>query len=355
MTVETVIVRAGGRDFVNWEVVHVSASIREAARSFQVTAAAVGGLAALATLLPNGTAVDILAGSDLLCRGYVDRRRPVLSPDRGEVVIHGRSRAQDVVDCSAMHETGRFENVTVKDVATALDRFGVGFVTDETLGKIGKVQVHPGESVFGCLSRLCASQELTMAGEADGSIRFYRAGRAKKHAGGLIEGQNLQHGEADHDFRQRHSKHHVRGQRPLGMGVDALEVEAVASDATVKRHRPLITVIQDDIDHAGATRRARGRRDRSAGRGLTASITVVGWRDPSGTVWTPGWKVWVESPFLGLAQDMLIETASFSQSGGEGAATKTVLHLVDPRAYGGKKGKGNKSKPAWDMDESNVE
>jgi len=43
-------------------------------------------------------------------------------------------------------------------------------------------------------------------------------------------------------------------------------------------------------------------------------------------------------------QDMLIEDVHYSQDGGGSTAT---LQLVDPQAYGGEKGKGNKSGSAW--------
>lgn len=355
MTVDRVTVKASGQSFDAWEAVHLRASIGEAARSFRVTAAAEGGLDELRVLFPLWTPVDVSIGDDLVCRGYVDERRATLDAARAEVVIGGRSKSQDLIDCSAMHPTGRMEGVTMADVAGALDQFGVGFSTAEVLSKIPLVQITPGETAFAVLNRLAEAEGGTLAGQPDGSVAFWTARQTKKHAGGLIQGQTIMRIEGGMNARQRHSKHHVRGQRARGMSADDLEVEATASDRTVPRYRPLITSVQDDIDHGRAGKRARRRRDHAAGRGLTAVIKVPTWRDEAGTLWTPGWLIWTESPFVGIVQDMLIEHVDFHMSGSEGGGLAAELHLVDPRAYGGRKGKGRKSAEAWDMDESNVD
>jgi prophage tail gpP-like protein len=83
---------------------------------------------------------------------------------------------------------------------------------------------------------------------------------------------------------------------------------------------------------------------------------VQGFRDDTGQLWTPGKLVWTESPFLDIAQDMLIEQVEYAQSEAGSIAT---LSLTDPRAYGGHgagggKGKGNKSGSIWETGTSPV-
>ena len=63
--------------------------------------------------------------------------------------------------------------------------------------------------------------------------------------------------------------------------------------------------------------------------------------------------VWTESEFNDLAQDMLIEAVDYEQTpGSRDHGTTANLHLVDPRAHGGKAGKGNKSGSTWGVDDS---
>jgi prophage tail gpP-like protein len=259
-----------------------------------------------------------------------------------------------MIDSSAVHTTGRFENKTLAEIAKEVDPAGLGITVEGALDKIPRAQITPGETAFQMIERLARAQGVTLTGTADGKLKA-RKGDAprQRHAGGLFEGRNIISADAVHDWTGRHSKVTVRGQRVIGHGADALEIEAVANDTTVNRNRPLIVVVTDDTDTDRAKTRAKNHRDRAAGRSLTASMTVQGFRDEGGTVWEPGRLVWVESETLQIQQDMLLETATFEQTNTGGSTTR--LDLVDPRAYGGQKGKGNKSGGSWSQDSSDAE
>ena len=57
---------------------------------------------------------------------------------------------------------------------------------------------------------------------------------------------------------------------------------------------------------------------------------MQGFRDDAGQIWTPGFLVFLQSPFLDIAQTMAVESVTFSQSRDRGS--ESVLKLVDPRA-----------------------
>jgi prophage tail gpP-like protein len=354
MTAESVTISAGGQQWSAFTRVMIEASSKEAARSFRLDIAAELGADGTAWSFKAGTAVEIKAGGDLLVKGYVDKYEPRMSATEAEVAVSGRSKSQDAIDSSAVHKTGRFEKKTPLEVAKELDKFGIGFSSDTELKPVDRVQITPGETVFQIVERLAREQGATLQGEADGSIKITKAGeKPQRHAGGLVEGVHIKVGEASHDWSGRHSDVKVLGQRPAGHGADNLEIEAAVRDSAVGRYRPLVVVLDHDTTKDRAKTRAKGRRDRSAGNSLKATITVVGWRDEAGQIWTPGRTVWVESPFLQVMQDMLIESVTYSQAFEEGTLAK--LSLVDPRAHGGKAGKGAKSSAAWAQDSSDAE
>jgi prophage tail gpP-like protein len=202
------------------------------------------------------------------------------------------------------------------------------------------------------VEELCRDQSKTLTGTAAGNVLITKAG-TKRHAGGLYEGVNIIEADADHNASNRHSKYIVRGQQATGHGADALEIEAVANDSKVRRFRPLILVQKEDTSKARAKDRAATRRDRAAGNSQRSEVTVQGFRDDAGALFEPGRLTWTESATLGIAQDMLIESADFSQDSKGGSLTS--LGLVDPRAYDGDKGKGNKSDAELDLDDSEAE
>lgn len=343
---EYVTILANGAEWTAFESVEVHASFKDAARTFTIHAAAELGPTATAWTFKAGTAIDILFNGDLALRGYVDRYQPHLSEHKtAKVTISGRSKSQDVIDSSALHKTGEFLNKTPLEIAQELDQFGVGFASDIPLDKIPVARVTPGETVFRCVEKLCRAQGAFMPGQADGSIKITLAGLTR-HAGGIIEGVNLKAGKADHNWSNRHSKIIVRGQRPLGHGADNLHIEETAEDSDVTRYRPHLQVHDGDIDKKRAKKRATHRRDREAGRALRGNeIRVQGFRDDGGKIWEPGWLVWIESPFLDIAQDMAIESVRFHQARKHGS--ESTISICDPRALGGKSAKGGKANKAW--------
>lgn len=343
-----VTVSAAGGLWTAWRRVTVHASFKDATRTFKIEAAAEGGAAAAAWTFKAGTPLDVMLGGSLACRGYVDRYQPKLGEhSTAEMVISGRSKSQDLVDCSAVHDTNEFKDQDPQQVGAALDKFGVGVSTDEQLQKRPITRISPGETVFRCIEKMCREQGVFVVGQADGSVKLTKGGK-QRHAGGLIEGKNIKIIEADHNWSGRHSDITVRGQRPVGHGNDNLQVEGVANDGDVDRYRPVIVFHDADIDNDRAKKRAQTRRDREAGNSLKANVTVQGFFDDGGTLWEPGNLVFVDSDFADVHQDMAIESAEFSQDRKDGSLT--VLTLVDPRALGGSGGKGGSAGSAWGTD-----
>ncbi len=348
---EIVTATVGGQTWTAWKRVMIRASYKEAARSFELEIAAERGGAQTNALFALFAPVEIKATGDLVLSGYIDKRRPRVSAETAEMTISGRSKGQDAIDSSAKHETGDFKQKTPVEIGNAIAPPGVTFKSDIDLDKVD-YHLTPGETAFRAVEKLARAQGATLTGDADGSIRITNASKGpKKHAGGLFHPGNIESASADHDGSNRHSEYRVVGQKPKGTGADALRLEGIARDAGVTRDRVLIVVHDDDADKERLKKRAKNRRNRAAGNGLKASVTVATWRDEAGQLWTPGQTVWTESEFLGLAQDMLIESVTLSQEA-EGKGTQAQIELVDPRAHQGKAGKGAKSSKAWKQDSS---
>jgi prophage tail gpP-like protein len=345
---ETVTVLANGMQWTAWKSVNVMASFKHAARSFSIVAAAEPGGSATAWTFKAGTQIDILFNGDLVCRGFVDRYQPKRrGHSAAEIVISGRSKSQDYIDSSAMHDTNQFKNKDPQEIGTELDQFGVGISTDQKLKKIPTYRITPGETAFRCIERLCREQGVFMVGQADGSIKITTGGQ-NRHAGALMEGVNIEEAEADHNWSGRHSHVHVRGQKPSGQNDDDLQVEGTAQDSDVNRYRPVLVHHDGDTDNDRAKKRAATRRDREAGNALKANITTQGFRDDAGKVFEPGYLIFVQDTFLDIQQDMAIECVEFSQDRKDGSWSG--ISLVDPRALGGKGAKGGSAGDAWSSD-----
>src|SRR5579885_1852329 len=320
MGTEFVTVAAGGGAWTAFEKVSVKRQFSHAAGSFTLQIAAeVGGPATFWTFAP-GTFISIFANGDLLLAAYVDRYQPKIEGhSHAGASVSGRSKGQDFIDSAALHPTGEFKNKTPAEIGQLLDQFGVGISTDQTLDKVPAYRLTPGETAFRAIEKLCRSQGVWCSHKADGSLIISVAGQGRN--GPLIEGQNILRGEADHNWANRHSKIIVRGQRPVGHGTQAMEIEAESHDENLQRNRPALVIHDDDTDQQRAQKRADHRRDSEAGNSIKAHVTVQGFHDNGSALWQPGNLTFLDSEFLGLAQDMAIDGVEFTQSRHEGSLT----------------------------------
>lgn len=350
MTIESVSVRFNGQSYYGWTDVEVDAGAAKAARSFTVKVTEPGGANESPWIFPPGAAVDVMAREDLLVRGYVDDYAPEMSEKSHSITVSGRGKGQDFIDCSPYrHATGRIEDKDLLGIAQELDEFGVGISSEISgLEKIPWTQVRQGESAFEHVARLAQAQGVLLTGQADGSIKLMRAGQ-KRHAGALVQGQNIEKGSAKLSMAGRHSKIKVKGQSATGTGKGSTRIAAEATDENVPRHRPKVIIAEGETDNKRAKKRAKWEASRRAGESTTASLTVFGWRDEAGVLWEPNRLVYVSAPFLRLEQDLAIKNVKFCQ--GHGSKTVAHLSLCDPRALGGKKPGKTKSDQNWEAPE----
>jgi prophage tail gpP-like protein len=352
---EIITVVAGGIPYTGWERVQVSAGIDEAARSFSLeTTERIGEWS-----FPPGTPLQIFANEDLLLDGYVNNYEASADATSHRITIKGRSRSQDLVDSSAEHESGYFENDTPGNALKQLDRYGVGVTVKVPLSKEDYMQLKQGESPFQFADRYLRTQGVTIMGLADGSVEVTNASVAQSHFGMLWEGRNIKSCQVSLTDGERHSKYIVKGQRRIGTGAAALRIKQEAADRGVKRPRTRILVQETDTDPQRAQQRATNEKDMRAGRSVAASVQTQGFRDFAGRLFEPNRLIFVHAPILmHLSQTMLIERVTFTQDDKSGSISE--LTLVDPRAHKGKQvGRGfsrapeapeieeSKTDPAW--------
>ncbi|MFZ4807464.1 MAG: phage baseplate assembly protein [Hyphomicrobiaceae bacterium] len=344
---EFITVVAAGLPYSGWERVQVTAGLDEASRTFSLeTSERIGEWK-----FPPGTPIQILTNGDLLVSGYVNAYEASADANSHRISIRGRSKSQDLVDSSAEHDTGFFEEEDPGAALKKLDKFGVGVKVKVPLIKEAYMQLKQGESPFQFADRYLRSQGVTMMGKADGSVEVTNASVAESHFGILMEGQNIKSCQVSLTDGSRHSKYIVKGQRRRGTGASALRVKESRNDPGVKRHRPKVLVQETDTDPKRARARAETEANRQAGRSISASVHTQGFRDMAGLLFEPNKLIYVHAPILmHMTQTMLIERVTFTQDARSGSIAE--LTLVDPRAHKGKRaGKGG----AVDADQPDAE
>lgn len=328
-------------------------------------------------ILPFAACV-VKIDDDVVMTGYVDDYLPEIAAREHAVRISGRSRTQDLIDCTPDLAGGQFSGYTLAAIARAVCAlFGIG-VVDQSNGlsanTFADATLERGETGFSFLERLGRLSGVLLSDDANGNLVLATVG-ATRASGRLAQGDTILAASGVLSGRHRFSEWIVKGQHALGVGgsqswggaggtgtpapaaAPAVQTQqrAVALDPTVPRYRPRIVLAESMLTGAGLQLRANWLRQQAFGAGTRALITVQGWRQPDGTLWQVNQIVPVTAPALGVDQDLLIVGVEFAILLYEGRVTRLRVAPVaaftpDPGAVKLHKKKGTKGKggaPNW--------
>lgn len=285
----------------------------------------------------------ITVGGELWGTGYVRDVRGSHDQRTRDYGVTFVSRTCDATECSIDHPTGLKRDGDLLDIAAEFDKLGIGI---DGIVKTPPKPVHkvkPGETLFETIETDARAQGVLVHDTPEGTLKF--ADRPEgRHRGALALGVNIIRANGELSGARSFSSVKVRGQASEGTTAAALRAEAEAK-GTARRERSLILVHEGEATSGRLKKRADWEARRAAGAGTSCTVTVPGFRDEGGRLWTRNFLVAVEDEWLGIEQDMIIATSVLDQDA-TGGSTAT-LTLKDPRALGGENPRG-KSADAWE-------
>lgn len=252
------------------------------------------------------------------------------------------SRTCDATECSIEHPTGLKRDADMLAIAREFDTLGVGVEGDVKTLKKAVHKVRPGETLFDTLETDARGQGVLIHDTPAGKLRLADKPEAR-HAGQLARGANIISAAGNLSGAKSFSSVKVRGQASEGTTSAALRPEAEAK-GTARRNRPLIVMHEGEANSERLKRRAEWEARRANGDGISCTVTVPGWRDQGGVLWTRNYLVAVADDWLGIDQDMVVASVTLDQDAEAG--TTATLNLKDPRTLGGENPRG-KSSAAW--------
>ena len=266
--------------------------------------------------------------------GFVDRVAPRHGPRMHSISVSGRSKTQDLVDCSI---TGPrfFRDRTILQISQKLaGEYGITVELQEVrLGKIAVFQAQAGETPYEAIERLARSQGLLVTDNQFGELVLTEAASLKS-TDALVVGKNVISGGGSYDASDRYSQIIVRGQvfgDDSNYGRSLFGANQDELDSEVARRRALIVDLESIGNRGSIQDRARWEIATRAGKSATFSYTVRGWRQSDGSLWTPNQLVDVDDSLIGLDTELLIVERTFSldEQGGQ----ITTMQLGPPDGY----------------------
>lgn len=330
---DTLHLLVAGRAYQGWQGVRLTRSLEHCAGAFELSLSEVWPGSSVREVVRAGQRCEVLVGSDTVATGYVDVVDLQVTDKDHEVTVAGRDATADLVDCSAVARPGQWRGKRVEQIAAELAApFGVQVRAEVDTGAVlDSFALQTGEAVFDAIERAARLRALLLVSDGRGGLVITRAG-VRRVPGSLVLGKNIISMRVRNDLRDRFSSYTALGQAPANdyfSGEAAASIRAVATDAGVARHRPLV-ITNDGPDRAASLQqRVRWEANVRAARSLDVEVIVQGWRHPGG-LWEPNSLVSVRAAAFDLEAELLITDveASLDEHG-----TRTRLSMTRADAY----------------------
>ena len=328
-TNDTVAIVVKGRRWEGWTAVRITRGIERIPSDFEVQ---------MTEFAPGSGSIEILRGdkfvlmigADAVLTGYVDRIVRSFDAHRHTVTVSGRSKCQDLVDCSAEWPGGQIVGASVFDIATKLAApYGIEVTGIGDMGpQIPQFNLARGETPFQIIERLCRFGQLLAYDDVNGDL-VLSAVSTRRAASGFREGVNVKRATHAATIDQRFSEYLSFMQSmatldDLGPGGD---LQAIVTDEEVPRHRRRILICETSggVGWEIAQDRAKWEGNRRRGRSAVVTITTDSWRDRSGALYTPNTVAHVELPTLKVAgSDLTIGEVTY-RLGDEGTTCELTM------------------------------
>lgn len=324
----------GGRRYEGWTGLRITRSIESLCGDFQFDIAAREFSDAPRWPLRTGDEASVEIDGETVITGYIDGINPQLDATGYSIVLVGRDRAADLIDCSAIAAPGSWTGRSIEAIAAELAKpFGISVVAKANTGeKVKRFAIQQGESVHAAIERLARYRGLLAVSNPQGEVELIRPGSGAPVAQ-LVEGENILGGTAIHDARERFSDYVIKGQSSGDDQVNARAAAAIkgeAKDAGVGRYRPLLVIGEDQSTPASLKKRAAWEASTRAAKAQRATFSVQGWRTPGGQLWAPNQLVGVMAPFFLIEGTLLVTEVSLVK---DDRGTVTDLTVTPPEAW----------------------
>ncbi|NVI06351.1 phage baseplate assembly protein [Paraburkholderia youngii] len=334
---------SNGRDITGWTSVRVSRGIERCPSDFEVAfTEPYPGVSQV--IVQPGDQVQVLLGTDVVLTGFVDRYMPSYNAREHTIRISGRSKCQDLVDCSARWTGGQLLNLTIDKIAKQLcSVYGIEVnVADGTVigDPIPQLNIMIGEPIYGVLERLARYRALLLYDQPDGSLMLANGGAGsssigtRKAASDFKEGVNVASAGAMFGMDGRFSDYDA-----VYQGLDTLQdigdggnLIAHVTDPGVPRLR-YRAIVSENVAGGSVVAQQRANWELAArmGRSMQVRLSTDSWRDSAGTLYEPNTIVDIDLPGLKLTpKTWLIAEVTYMR---DEQGTRADLVIMPPQAF----------------------
>ena len=337
----------GNQSVTGWQRVVVTRPLASIPASFQIEATEKYPNKPNVVLQP-GQECTVRIGADLVLTGYVDRYVSSISAGAHTVRVEGRSRSEDLVDCSALVPgAGKGETSTPGmqvlngDALSIAQRLAAPYhvtIVSKFVGPLAplpQLNINLGETVWDIIDRITRYSRLLVYDMPDGSVMLSDVG-TEAMASGFTIGDNVESADVMFSMDQRYQEYegHMISMMALGTdaGVNTPQIGEVVRDDEVPRFRKLYVISEQTVmGQPLAGQRAIWEKNRRWGQSFNFNLSCDSWRDTAGKLWEPNKLAPIVAPQLKLEhRDWLIGTVTYQR---DESGQHCRLGLWPPQAF----------------------
>jgi prophage tail gpP-like protein len=338
---DTLTLTIGNQVLTGWQRVSVSRPLAAIPSSFDLE---------VTEKYPNAPDIDVQPGQpctvkiggDLVLTGYVDRYTAQINAGNHMIRISGRSKSEDLVDCSAVfgdiNQPGfqQINGTTLAIVEQLAKPYGITVKTSAGDGvTIPQFNILLGETPWEIIDRITRYSQMIVYDLPDGSIMLAKVG-TDSMASGFSLGANVEEGDVSFSMDGRFSEYegHLTSVLTFGTeaGVNTPDVGKIVRDEGVPRFRKRYVISEQFVNGRDIVYdRAVWEMNKRKGQSYQFNVKCDSWRDSAGKLWEVNKLAPIQAEALKLRNaNYIIAAVTYTrdESGQHGQLT-----LMPPEAF----------------------
>jgi prophage tail gpP-like protein len=271
--------------------------------------------------------------------GFVQTRQVAYAQGSHAVEIQAVAYAGLIGQGTVVSQTGEFKNQDIMSIAQSVAKpFGVKVtsVGGVPKDKFPRATVTPGETAFEFIEKLARQTGVFLTSNPNGDLVLMVGSQGGSDD--VVEGRNILEGREHVSLYGIPKNIKTGGQAPGNddsWGADPThqrnhDGDQGDADAGMNYmpHRILTELPAHSIDML--KQRFGLEQSFNDSVKIEAQVTLLGWKRPSGGLWVPGQKVYINAPMLILNRSLWLTKAVFTQDSASGTRTHLTLMNVPP-------------------------
>lgn len=287
-----------GVAYEGWLQSDVSRSIEALAGTFSIPVSLVPGNP---PAIRRQDLVQIQIGSQVVLTGYVLSAEPFYRKGDCGMRITGRSRAGDLVRCSAIYKGGQWRNAKIdRIIKDIVQPFGLDVKVEAEIGEaVQDFKLNHGETALDAVARAARLRGVLVTSDAAGWVLLTKAG-VRRFRGAIVRGHNVISMEGIGSDEDRHSEYIAYGQCNTVADFEmARGLKAAARDDEINRYLPLVINADGNTTQAELARLVRHTMRVRRGHAYGFRYQVEGWTF-EGEPWPINQRVAIYDDVAGL-------------------------------------------------------